>query len=59
MNWQQWAVGVVVAYCVFRILRAGYFLIRRTKEKASPCSTCTTGCDLKSLKKDDVKECDN
>lgn len=57
MNWQQWAVGLLIAYSVYRILRAGYSLARRVKENESPCSSCATGCDLKSLKKEYVKEC--
>ncbi len=58
-NWQEWIVGVLIIFCIIRVLYGIFLFFRRTKENANPCSTCVTGCELKDMMEKKQKECGN
>ena len=57
MNWQQWAVAILLLLCIVRIGWGIYAFFRRTKENGNPCANCVTGCDLKRLMDEKHVEC--
>ena len=57
MNWQQWAVAILLLLCIVRIGWGIYAFFRRTKENGNPCANCVTGCDLKRLMDEKRAEC--
>lgn len=49
-HWQEWAVGILVILCVFRIVRSILIFFRRADKNENPCDSCVSGCELKELK---------
>ena len=57
INWQQWAVAVLLLLCIIRIGWKTYTFFRQTKGNGNPCANCVTGCDLKQLMDKKRAEC--
>ena len=57
MNWQQWAVAILLLLCIVRIGWGIYAFFRRTIDNGNPCANCVTGCDLKRLMDEKHVEC--
>lgn len=45
-GWQEWVVALLLVLCAVRIVR-GLFSFGRRGRHGSPCSSCTSVCDLK------------
>ncbi len=56
-NWQEWAVGILIVFCVARIVYGIYLFFHRTEVSENPCDTCVTGCELKDMMQKKRNEC--
>ncbi|TYK33067.1 hypothetical protein [Bacteroides pyogenes] len=56
-NWQEWVVGIIVLFCIIRVLYGVFLFFRRAEANKNPCSTCVTGCELKELMEKKRNEC--
>ncbi len=58
-DWQQVVVIILLILCIIRIGRSIYTFFRKTNDKANPCDTCPTGCELKDMIDKKRTECNN
>ena len=58
-DWQQIVVIILLTLCVIRIALSIYTFFRKTNDKANPCDTCPTGCELKNMLDKKRDECHN
>lgn len=56
-NWQNWAVGVLVALCIARVVYGMVLFFRRTQESRNPCDSCVSGCELKDMMGKHCEKC--
>lgn len=56
-NWQEWIVGILIVFCIIRMIYGVFRFFRRVKEKKNPCETCVSGCELKDMMEKKRKEC--
>lgn len=56
MNWQQWAVAILLLLCIVRI-GWGIYAFSAGQRNGNPCANCVTGCDLKRLMDEKRAEC--
>jgi len=48
-NWQDWAVALVVLFCIIRVGMSIFFSVKKSLQGDSPCASCGNVCDIKRL----------
>ena len=56
-GWQDWVVALLIIACVVRIAFSVRSFFRNSKENKNPCSSCASGCELKSQFEKKQQQC--
>lgn len=57
-NWQEWVVGVLVVFCIARVIYGMFLSFRRMRENQNLCDGCVSDCELKNMMERKRRECD-
>lgn len=57
INWQEWAVGLLVVLCIARVIYGIILFFRRARKRENPCDSCVSGCELKDMMEKKRKAC--
>lgn len=48
-DWQHWVVALIVALCVWSIVKSIRSFFRRSRKGGNPCSRCSGGCSSTTM----------